>query len=104
MVDSETTDEMMEIYSENDIIGDTGDVDMDKLRAMGKGVLRIVRQNMLNDVYETNNKKTDFLADVYFYSPLGGAYATSEFRALPPQNIRARTSAYISPRGARCCQ
>ena len=37
MVDSETTDEMMEIYSENDIIGDTGDVDMDKLRAMGKG-------------------------------------------------------------------
>lgn len=74
MVDSETTDEMMEIYSENDIIGDTGDVDMDKLRAMGKGVLRIVRQNMLNDVYETNNKKTDFLADVYFYSPLGSDY------------------------------
>ena len=74
MVDSETTDEMMEIYSENDIIGDTGDVDMDKLRAMGKGVLRIVRQNMLDDVYETNNKKTDFLADVYFYSPLGSDY------------------------------
>ena len=74
IVDSETTDEMMEIYSKNDIIGDTGEVDMDKLRAMGKGVLRIVRQNMLNDVYETNNKKTDFLADVYFYSPLGSDY------------------------------
>ena len=74
MVDSETTDEMMEIFSENDIIGDTGDVDMDKLRAMGKGVLRIVRQNMLNDVYETNNKKTDFLADVYFYSSLGSDF------------------------------
>lgn len=74
MVDSESTDEMMEIYSANDIMGDTGDVDMDKLRAMGKGVLRIVRQNMLNDVYETNNKKTDFLADVYFYSPLGSDY------------------------------
>ena len=74
MVDSESTDEMMEIYSANDIIGDTGDVDMDKLLAMGKGVLRIVRQNMLNDVYETNNKKTDFLADVYFYSPLGSDY------------------------------
>ncbi|MDE5626743.1 MAG: hypothetical protein K2I58_02165, partial [Candidatus Amulumruptor sp.] len=74
MVDSETTDEMMEIFSENDIIGDTGDVDMDKLRAMGKGVLRIVRQNMLDDVYETNNKKTDFLADVYFYSPLGSDF------------------------------
>lgn len=74
MVDSETTDEMMEIYSANDIMGDTGDVDMDKLRAMGKGVLRIVRQNMLDDVYETNNKKTDFLADVYFYSPLGSDY------------------------------
>lgn len=74
MVDSETTDEMMEIYSKNDIMGDTGDVDMEKVRAMGKGVLRIVRQNMLDDVYETNNKKTDFLADVYFYSPLGSDY------------------------------
>ena len=74
MVDSDTTEEMMEAYTENDILGDNGDVDMDKLRAKGKGVLRIVRRNMLDDVYETNNKKTDFLADVYYYSALGPDY------------------------------
>lgn len=74
IVDSETTDEMMDLYSFNDILNDNDEVDMDKIRAMGKGVLRIVRKNMLDDVYETNNKKTDFLADVYFYSALGEDY------------------------------
>lgn len=74
MVDSDTTDEMMEIYSINDILGENNEVDLDKLRAQGKGVLRIVRKNMLDDVYETNNKKTDFLADVYYYSALGREY------------------------------
>lgn len=74
MVDSTTTDEMMEIFSENDILGETGDVDMDKLRGQGKGVLRIVRQNKLDDVYAENNKKTDFLADIYYYSALGKEY------------------------------
>lgn len=74
MVDSETTDEMMDVYEENDIIGENGEVDLDKLRAQGKGVLRIVRSGLLDDVYETNNKKTDFLADVYYYSSLGSEY------------------------------
>ena len=74
MVDSDSTDAMMEIYSFNDILGENGDVDMEKTRAQGKGALRIVRRNMLDDVYETNNKKTDFLADVYYYSPQGPDY------------------------------
>lgn len=74
MVDSATTDEMMEIFSKNDILGETGDVDMDKLREQGKGVLRIVRQNKLDDVYAENNKKTDFQADIYYYSALGREY------------------------------
>ena len=74
IVDCNTTEEMMGEFTMNDILGDNGDVDLDKLRAQGKGVLRIVRKNMLDDVYETNNKKTDFLADVYFYSPLGPDY------------------------------
>lgn len=74
IVDCETTEEMMGEFTINDILGDNGNVDLDKLRAQGKGVLRIVRKNMLDDVYETNNKKTDFLADVYFYSPLGPDY------------------------------
>ena len=74
MVDADGTDTMMALYEENDILGDTGDVDLDKLLAQGKGVLRIVRQNKLDDVYAENNKKTDFLADIYYYSPLGREY------------------------------
>lgn len=74
MVDADTTDEMVEMYEENDILGDTGGVDIDKIRAKGKGVLRIVRANKLEDVYATNNKKTDFQADIYFYSPFGSEY------------------------------
>ena len=74
MVDADGTDTMMALYEENDILGDTGDVDLDKLLAQGKGVLRIVRQNRLDDVYAENNKKTDFLADIYYYSPLGREY------------------------------
>ena len=74
MVDAGSTDDMMLLYEENDILGDTGDVDIDKLRSQGKGVMRIVRTGGLDEVNETNNKKTDFLADVYFYSPFGKEY------------------------------
>ena len=74
MVDSDSTDDMMRLYEENDILGDMGDVDIDKLRAKGRGVMRIVRKGGLDEVNETNNKKADFLADVYFYSPFGKEY------------------------------
>lgn len=74
IVDAETSDEMMALFDDNNILGDKGDVDIDKLRAKGKGVLRIVRKNKLDDVYAENNKKTDFKADVYFYSPFGKEY------------------------------
>lgn len=74
MVDADSSDDMMRLYEENDILGDTDTVDMDKLRAKGKGVLRIVRQNKLDDVYAENNKKTDFSADIFYYSPFGSEY------------------------------
>lgn len=73
-VDAETSDAMMALFDENDILGETGEVDIDKIRAKGKGVLRIVRKNKLDDVYAENNKKTDFVAEVYFYSPYGKEY------------------------------
>ena len=73
-VDAETSDAMMALFDENDILGETGEVDIDKIRAKGKGVLRIVRKNKLDDVYAENNKKTDFVADVYFFSPYGKEY------------------------------
>ena len=74
MVDAGSTDDMMRLWEDNDIMGDTGSVDLDKLRAKGKGVLRIVRKGGLDEVNQTNNKKTDFSADVYFYSPFGKEY------------------------------
>ena len=74
IVDADTSGGMIELYEENDILGDTGGVDIDKIRAKGKGVLRIVRPNKLDDVYAENNKKTDFKADIYFYSPFGKEY------------------------------
>lgn len=73
-IDAETSEQMMALFDENDILGETGGVDIDKIRAKGKGVLRIVRTNKLDDVYAENNKKTDFKADVYFYSPYGKEY------------------------------
>ena len=73
-IDADTSETMMALYDENNILGETGGVDIDKIRAKGKGVLRIVRTNMLDDVYAENNKKTDFTATIYFYSPYGKEY------------------------------
>lgn len=67
-------EQMQARYEENDIMGENGDVDMEKLRKRGKGVLRIVRPGGLDDVFATNNKKTDFRTDIYFYSPFGKSY------------------------------
>lgn len=74
IVDADTLDEMVRLFDINDILNANGEVDMDKLLLKGKGVLRIVRKNKLDDVFETNNKKVDFLADVYYYSALGHQY------------------------------
>ena len=37
MVDSADGEEMIALYEENDILGDTDTVDMDKLRGQGQG-------------------------------------------------------------------
>lgn len=55
MVDRPTSDEMVVLF-ENKVMDDEGtDVDIDKLRAMGKSVMRIVGD--VNLVNQTNNKK-----------------------------------------------
>lgn len=74
MVDAEDSETMIKLYDDNNIVGETGGIDIEKLRAKGKGILRIVRPNKLDDVYAANNKKTDFKADVYFFSPFGKEY------------------------------
>ena len=75
IVDADNTENMLAEYDTNNVLNDiTGGIDIDKIRAKGKGVLRIVRENKLDDIYADNNKKTDYQADIYFWSPLGDDY------------------------------
>ncbi len=69
--------------------------------------MRIVRKGGLDEVNETNNKKTDFIADVYFWSPFGKEYdfvlrdCYIRIQVPVPRNTRARTSASTTLRAAR---
>ena len=73
MVDRPTSDEMVVLFEKNQVMGDEGtDVDIDKLRAMGKSVMRIVGD--VNLVNQTNNKKFEVPVDIYFYSAYGKEY------------------------------
>ena len=75
IVDRTTSADMSDLYLSNDVLNEDGtDVDIDKLRAKGKGVLLFVRSGSLDPVNAENNKSTDFLSDVYFYSPFGKEY------------------------------
>lgn len=73
MVDRPTSDEMVGLFEKNQVMDDEGtDVDIDKLRAMGKSVMRIVGD--VNLVNQTNNKKFEVPVDIYFYSAYGKEY------------------------------
>ena len=73
MVDRPTSDEMVVLFEKNQVMDDEGtDVDIDKLRAMGKSVMRIVGD--VNLVNQTNNKKFEVPVDIYFYSVYGKEY------------------------------
>lgn len=73
MVDRLTATEMVTLYRANDVMKENGDgVDIDKLRAQGKAVMRVVGDVEL--VNETNDKKFEVRVDVYYYSPYGAAY------------------------------
>ncbi|WP_417099721.1 CotH kinase family protein, partial [Leyella stercorea] len=73
MVDRSTSDEMVVLFEKNQVMDDEGtDVDIDKLRAMGKSVMRIVGD--VNLVNQTNNKKFEVPVDIYFYSAYGKEY------------------------------
>jgi hypothetical protein len=73
IVDRKTSDEMVVLFQKNAVMNDEGtDVDIEKLRAQGKGVMRIVGDiDLLN---QTNNKKFEIPVDIYFYSPYGKQY------------------------------
>ena len=73
MVDRETVEEMVTLYNNNDVMDDEGvSIDIEKLRAKGKSVIRIVGDVEL--VNQTNNKKFEVPVDIYFYSAYGKEY------------------------------
>lgn len=74
-VDRPTGEEMMKIYTANDVLGEDGTISADKLRAKGKAVCIIIPQSQIDAANAENNKKTDFTASkVYWYSPYGSDY------------------------------
>ena len=75
IVDRPTSTEMSDLFLANDVQNEEGtSIDPDKLRSKGKGVMIFVREGALDPVNAENNKSTDFLSDVYFYSPFGKEY------------------------------
>jgi hypothetical protein len=73
IVDRQTTDEMVILFQKNDVLNDqTDEIDIDKLLAQGKSVMRIVGD--VDKVVETNNKKFEVPVTVYFYSQYGKEY------------------------------
>lgn len=72
-IDRMTGTEIYEVYDNNDIL-ESDAVDIDKLRAKGKGVLRVVRTGGLEELNATNDKSAKFYGDVYFFSPFGSEY------------------------------
>ena len=64
--------ELIALYERNEVLGERGEVSLEKLRSQGKSVLRIVGNVPL--VNETNNKKYEEQVDVYFYSGFGKEY------------------------------
>lgn len=76
IADITDTDRMLELYTANDILNDRGDdIDMTRLTGKSRGVLRIIRKGGIDDVFRTNNKSADFLADIIFESPFGSAHS-----------------------------
>lgn len=75
IVDRSTSTEMSDLFLSNEVLDEDGsNIDIDKLRAKGKGVLLFIREGGLDPINAENNKDTDFPSDVYFYSPFGKEY------------------------------
>ena len=73
IVDRMTVAEMLTKYEDNDVL-ENGEYDITKVLAKGKGVVHFIRSGGLDPVNSANNKKTDFLTDVIYYSPFGSEW------------------------------
>jgi hypothetical protein len=73
IIDRTTGEEMILLFNNNDVETDDGSsIDIDKLRTMGKSVMRIVGNVIL--VNQTNDKKYEEMVDIFFYSAYGKEY------------------------------
>jgi CotH protein. len=74
IVDRPAGDEMILLFNENDVLTEDGSqsIDIDKLRLQGKSVMRVIGN--VNLVNQTNDKKFEVPADIYFYSAYGKEY------------------------------
>lgn len=79
IVDRPATDNMFQLYEENNVIGDTGEPSMRTLIGRGKSVVHFVRSadsgSGLDDVMACVNKKQDFACDqVFIYTYWGWTF------------------------------
>ena len=72
IVDRPNVDQLVATYNRNDVMDDFDMVSIDKLRAKGKSVMRIIGD--VNLVNTTNNKKFEVPVNVYYFSSLGAQY------------------------------
>ena len=70
IVDRPDPADMLAKYNENDVL-ENGLYDITKILSKGKGVVHFIRPKGLDEVNSANNKSTDFLTDVIYYSPFG---------------------------------
>ncbi len=82
IIDRNSSDEMVALYDNNQVLDDAGAVSIDKLRAKGKSVIRFVSvpnptgviDNPFSSLMNSSNKKFVIPVDVYFYSAFGKSY------------------------------
>ncbi|MFT4072824.1 MAG: CotH kinase family protein [Dysgonamonadaceae bacterium] len=72
IIDREDSDAIVTLFNNNQVLDDESAVSIDKLRAKGKSVMRIIGD--VNQVNTTNNKSFEVPVTVYFYSAYGSAY------------------------------
>ncbi|MCC8146123.1 MAG: hypothetical protein LIO93_06735 [Bacteroidales bacterium] len=72
IIDRPKAEDMILLVNNNDILNDEGAVDIDKIRAQGKSVMRVVGD--ISQLVLVNDKKKEVPVDLYYYSAFGKEY------------------------------
>ena len=89
IVDRKTVTEMLTKYDENDVL-ENGMYDITKILSRGKGVVHFIRPKGLDEVNSANNKSTDFITQVIYYSPFGAEwdFKIGDITTNPTTNVQ----------------